>query len=539
MKNIMKYLGLPVLAIGLLWSCEDLDVPITTQLTPEVFPQNSTQFIQTAGPVYISFRDQFSFNWWWAQSLSTDEAILPARGGNWLDNRNYLCMHFHDWTPDNSGGIWGWASTVIGKSNQAISILETAMPVGTEKSTLIAELKTMRAISYFAMMDAYGAVPLDTLYGDFSSHAKSTRVEVFNFIEKELKKAIPNLNPASGITTYGRPNKQTANALLAKMYINAEVYTGTQRNNDCIAACDEVIKSGLYAIEGRSTYLQMFYPNNGPQMKEFIFAVPYDPAVAGGGLMYHARYDVPRSMRARFGLPFTPSAPRSTLPEFYAHFESDVNDIRNKQWLTGKQYLADGVTPIKVTTTKKGYDEYYTGSDGGAAYTYELELTKAITYRGSLANVKGLDLGNDEIAWNIGYRNIKFYPDASSTSRNQNNDVPFLRYSDVLLMKAEAILRGGAATLGDTPLSLVNSIRSNRTTSTPWTAVTLEDLYKERSREFAWEGWHRNDMIRFGKFEGQWGFKTDTDVKRRVFPIPTSALVLNPALKQNPDYVTN
>jgi hypothetical protein len=283
----------------------------------------------------------------------------------------------------------------------------------------------------------------------------------------------------------------------------------------------------------------MFYPNNGPQMKEFIFAVPYDPAVAGGGLMYHARYDVPRSMRTRFGLPFTPSAPRSTLPEFYAHFESDANDIRNKQWLTGKQYLADGVTPIKVTTTKKGYDEYYTGSDGGAAYTYELELTKEIKYRGSIANVKGLDLGNDEIAWNIGYRNIKFYPDASSTSRNQNNDVPFLRYSDVILMKAEAILRGGAATLGDTPLSLVNSIRSNRTTSTPWAAVTLEDLYKERSREFAWEGWHRNDMIRFGKFEGQWGFKTEANIKYRVFPIPTSALVLNPALKQNPDYVTN
>jgi hypothetical protein len=71
MKKIIKYLGLPVVAIGLLWSCEDLDVPITTQLTPEVFPQNSTQFIQTAGPVYIAFRDQFSFNWWWAQEEET------------------------------------------------------------------------------------------------------------------------------------------------------------------------------------------------------------------------------------------------------------------------------------------------------------------------------------------------------------------------------------------------------------------------------------------------------------------------------------
>ncbi|AOZ99754.1 MULTISPECIES: RagB/SusD family nutrient uptake outer membrane protein [Flavobacterium] len=537
MKKIMKYLGLPILAMGLFGSCENLDVPITTQLTPDVFPQNSTQFIQTAGPVYVAFRGDFSFSWWWTQSLSTDEAILPARGGNWFDNRNYIAMHFHDWTVDNGivGSLWNWSSGVIGRSNQAISILEQAMPAGTEKSTLIAELKTMRAISYFIMMDNFGEVPLDTVYGDFSSKPKSTRVEVFNFVEKELKEAIPNLNPASGVATYGRPNRQTANALLAKMYLNAQVYTGTQRYNDCIAACDQVIGSGLYNIEPRATYLQMFYPNNGPQMKEFIFAVPYDPAVGGGGLMYHARYDVPRSMRAKFALPFTPSAPRSTLPEFYTHFENDANDIRNKQWLTGLQYNNNG-TPLTVTTTKKGYDQFYTGSDGGDPYTYQVDLTPNIVLRQS---VPLTDLGNDEIAWNMGYRNIKFYPDASSTSRNQNNDVPFLRYSDILLMKAEAILRGGAATLGDTPLSLVNTIRSNRSTSTAWTSVTLEDLYKERSREFAWEAWHRNDMIRFGKFEGQWGFKTDSDVKRRVFPIPTNALVLNPALVQNPDYINN
>ena len=541
MKKMLKYIGLPIAIVGLLWSCEDIDVPIKTQLTPDVFPQNSTQFIQATGPVYAAFRGEFSFAWWWSQSLTTDEAIMPARGGNWYDNRNYIAMHYHDWTADNGiiGSLWDWSSKVIGISNQAISILDKTMPEGSEKSTMLSELKTMRAISYFMLMDSYGSVPLDTVYGDFSSRAKSDRKVVFEFIEKELKKAIPNLNPASGITTYGRPNKQTANALLAKMYLNAEVYTGTQRYNDCVAACDEVINSGLYTVEARASYLQMFYPNNGPQMKEFIFAVPYDPSavtVGFNGQMYHARYDVPRSLRARFGLPFTPSAPRSTLPEFYANFENDANDIRNGQWLTGLQYMADGVTPVMVTTTKKGYDQFYTGTDGGAAYTYQVNLTPNIVLR---QNTTLFDCGNDEIAWNMGYRNIKFYPDATSTSRNQNNDVPFLRYSDVLLMKAEAILRGGNATLGHTALSLVNMIRSNRTTSAAWTSVTLEDLYKERAREFVGEAWRRNDMIRFGKFEGQWGFKTDTDVKRRVFPIPTTALVLNPALVQNPDYVNN
>lgn len=537
MKKILKYLGLPVLMAGLVWSCDDLDVPITTQLTPEVFPQNSTQYIQTTGPVYAAFRGEFSFAWWWSQSLTTDEAILPARGGNWFDNRNYIAMHYHDWNADNGiiGSLWDWSSKVIGTSNQAISILRQTMPEGAEKKTLISELKTMRAISYFMLMDSYGDVPLDTLYGDFSSHTKTARKDVFNFIEKELKSAVPNLNPASGVATYGRPNKQTANAMLAKLYLNANVYTGTQRYTDCIAACDEVINSGLYAVEPRATYLQMFYPTNGPAMKEFIFAVPYDPAavtVGYNGQMYHARYDVPRSERAKFGLSFTPSAPRSTLPEFYANFD-DPNDIRNKQWLTGLQYLNDGVTPVMVTTTKKGYDQFYTGSDGGASYTYQVNLTPNIVPRQSEAL---FDLGNDEIAWNMGYRNIKFYPDATSTNRNQKNDVPFLRYSDVLLMKAESILRGGTVTLGQSADALVNMVRSNRTTSAALTGVTLEDLYKERSREFAWEAWHRNDMIRFGKYEGSWGYKTNTDLYRRVFPIPTNAMVLNPALTQNDGY---
>ncbi|RYJ37372.1 RagB/SusD domain-containing protein [Flavobacterium anhuiense] len=537
MKKILKYLGLPVLMAGLVWSCSDLDVPITTQLTPDVFPQNSTQYVQATGPVYVAFRGEFSFAWWWAQSLSTDESILPARGGNWFDNRNYIAMHYHDWNADNGiiGSLWDWTSKVIGTCNQTISILRQTMPEGTEKKTLISEIKTMRAISYFMLMDSYGDVPLDTLYGDFTAHAKTPRKEVFNFIEKELKSAVPNLNPASGVSTYGRPNKQTANAMLAKLYLNAEIYSGTSRYTDCIAACDEVINSGLYAVEPRATYLQMFYPTNGPQMKEFIFAVPYDPAavtVGYNGQMYHARYDVPRSERAKFGLSFTPSAPRSTLPEFYAYF-NDPNDIRNKQWLTGLQYMNDGVTPVMVTTTKKGYDQFYTGSDGGASYTYQVNLTPNIIPRQSEAL---FDLGNDEIAWNMGYRNIKFYPDATSTNRNQKNDVPFLRYSDVLLMKAESILRGGAVTLGQSADALVNMVRSNRTTSAPVSGVTLEELYKERSREFAWEAWHRNDMIRFGKYEGSWGYKTNTDVYRRVFPIPTNAMVLNPALIQNDGY---
>lgn len=537
MKKILNKLLISGMLIGSLASCHKIDVPIKTELTPEVFPQNSSQFIQATGPAYAALRGNYSLDYWFMQSLSTDEAILPARGGNWYDNQNYINLHKHDWTKDhgNTNGTWYWLSVVIGTTNQAMSILDKTMPDDASKQTTMAELKMVRSIAYFMMMDLYGNVPIITTYGDFEPKANATRKEVFDFIESEVKASLPHLSAASGTATYGRANKYTAHALLAKMYLNAEVYTGTQRYNDCIAACDSVINSGLYAIEPRSSYLKMFYPNNGPSMKEFIFAIPYDPSFVAlpgtNGFMYHARYDVPRSMRNRFTLPFTPSSARSTLPEFYAYF-NDPNDIRNQQWLTGPQVNYNGM-PVNVTTTKKGYDQFYTGADGSTSYTYQVTLTPNIELRQS---VSAFDLGNDEIAWNMGYRNIKFYPDSISTSRNQSNDVPFLRYSDIILMKAEAILRGGTATMGHTPVSLVNMVRSNRTTSAPLTAVTLEDLYAERNREFTWETWHRNDMIRFGKYEGSWGYKTDASPHKRIFPIPTSAMALNPALVQNPGY---
>ncbi|MFY7889658.1 MAG: RagB/SusD family nutrient uptake outer membrane protein [Spirosomataceae bacterium] len=537
MKKITTYISLALL--GIMSSCHEVDVPITTALTPDIFPQNTNQFIQASGPPYAALRGNFSLDYWFMQSESTDESIMPARGGNWFDNQNYRHLTYHSWNKDHglTNSTWSWLSTVIGTTNQALSILDQTIPAGTAtKATNLAELKMVRAIAYFMMMDLYGNIPIYTDYGDFSPKANTPRAQVFDFIEKEIKAALPDLSTDVNTTTYGRATKYTAYALLAKMYLNAEVYTGTARLKDCIEACDNVIASGKYAIEGRSTYLQMFYPNNGPQMKEFIFAFPYDPAAASmpgtNGFMYHARYDVPRSETKKFSLPFTPSAPRSTLPEYYAHF-NDANDIRNKQWLTGLQFMNDGVTPVTVTTTKKGYDQFYTGSDGSAAYTYQVNLTPKIELRQDVAT---FDAGNDEISWNMGYRNVKFLPDATSTNRNQNNDVPFLRYSDILLMKAEAILRGGAATNGETALSLMNQLRANRTTSPALTSVTLADIYAERCREFAWESWHRNDMIRFGKFEDVYGFKTNTDPTRRIFPIPTSAMVLNPALKQNPGY---
>jgi hypothetical protein len=405
-------------------------------------------------------------------------------------------------------------------------------------------------------MDLWGNIPLDTVYGSRELRTNTPRAQVFSYIESELKSAIPFLTPVGGGAMYGKPNRYVAYSILAKMYMNANVYTGTPRWNEAIVACDSIINAGggsLYGFQPRTSYLQMFYPNNGPSMKEFIFAIPYDAATSGGW-QFHARYDLNRNLGIRYlysgSTPGTnvnpvmnlttgnglvnvrPSGPRMTLPEYFAYF-NDPNDVRNGQWLSGKQYWPDG-SPIRVSTTKRGYDQFYTGSDGGAPYIYELELSSNFSLR---QNVLTFDCGNDEIAWNMGTRNIKFFPDASNRSnRNQNNDIPIFRYSDIILLKAEAILRGGAPTLGHTALSLVNSLRSNRTTSAAWTSVTLENIYAERAREMAWECWRRNDMIRFGRFEDSYGLKTDANPNKRIFPIPNVAFQTNPKLVQNPGY---
>jgi hypothetical protein len=407
------------------------------------------------------------------------------------------------------------------------------------------------------MMDMFGNVPLDTVYGNTELRTNTLRKDVFTYVESELKAAIPDLKTASGTATYGKPTRDMAYSLLAKMYLNAEVYTGTAKYNECIAACDSVINAGggtQYALESRATYFNMFAPTNGPSFKEFIFAIPYDPSTSNG-YNFYARYDLNRNLGVKYRYSGStagtnvdpvmngttgnglinnkPSGPRCTTDEFYAYF-NDPNDIRNNQWLTGLQYWSTG-NPIIVKTSNLGYNQFYSGGDPGGSYTYHLNLSPLGNT--SRLGATSYDVGKDELAWNTGYRNIKFLPDPNSINRNQNNDVPVFRFSDIILMKAEAIQRGGTATLGHTALSLINMLRAVRTTSAPLVSITLDDIYSERCREMSWECWHRNDMIRFGKYENSWGLgKTNTDTYRRLFPIPTSAIATNNKLVQNTGY---
>jgi len=531
MKNLIHITAGAVLSLAALTSCHKLDLDVATKLTPETFPQTQQHYIQLTGQVYVQLRQGISTDYFFMQSLSTDEAIMPGRGGNWYDSGTYEQHHKHTWTQDNGhvGSGWGWLSSTISKANQSLFLLKDA-PETPAKVTALAELRATRALALFMMMDLWGNIPVVTTFGQTEAPEQKTRAQVFAFLETELKEIIPNLSTVVGVSTYGRPTRYTAHAILAKMYLNAQVYTGTPRYDDAVAQCDAIINAPgtPYALE--SDFRKMFFIDNGPQIKEFIFAIPFNPSFTSGNFL-PARYSLPRSLRQKYSLNHTPSAPMSTLPEYYANF-NDPNDKRNNQWIKGPQFYYDG-TPVTVETTNKGYDQFYNGPEPAKKIVYQVDITPTVTLRDAS---RPFDAGNDEVAWNMGYRNNKFYCDSTSANRNQNNDFPVFRYADILLMKAESILRGATATNGQTALTLVNQLRAVRTTSTPWAAVTLEDLYKERCREFSWECWHRNDMIRFGKYEGTWGFKTNSDVRRRLMPIPAGARLLNPKLKQNDGY---
>lgn len=506
--------------------CTKLDITPKSALTPANFPTTPAQYVAATGPIYTSFRGAPGRQYWLLQNLSTDENVLVARGGNWLDGGTYSTVNLHTVTPDNSmtETCWSGGYGTISLCNQVLSLF-SATPESDAKKQTVAEIKTMRALSYFYLMDLFGNVPISKTFGDTTNLGTQPRAAVFAFIESELLAQIPDLSGTAGVTTYGRPTKGLAYAILAKMYLNAQYYIGTPRYQDAVTMCDNVVKTGQYALD--ADYLGMFKPSNGPGIKDFIFAIPYDGVQAQG--QYYSRWTLNPNLKDKYKMPYTPDGPMYTYKGYYALF-NDANDIRKKQYLTGKQYNNDG-TPINITTTNIGLDASYSGPNPNAVVVHQLEFTPDIVWK----NNATFDIGNDELANEEGYRNNKFYPDSLNTDRNQGNDVPMFRYADVLLEKAEAILRGATATSGDSPLSLVNQVRA-RAKASAMTAVTLQDVLDERGRELAMEMWRRNDLIRYGQFEKAWGIKTDADPNKRIFPIPRPEMQLNPKLVQNPGY---
>ncbi|WP_321438200.1 RagB/SusD family nutrient uptake outer membrane protein [uncultured Bacteroides sp.] len=558
-KNIKKWL--PVLALALTTTgCSNLDVDVKSQYTDANFPSTAADMASVCGPVYTVFKVDLGRWFWLEQTLPTDECMFATNGNNWWDNGSYVTLSLHNWATDNgqSWTVWNDLFSAISTTNQVLSILNAA-PDTDQKTRAIAEVRAMRALYYFWAMDNFGALPIVTAFGQ-DTPQRSPRPEVAQFIESELKDCMGSLTTEVSSSTYAKPTKYMAEALLAKLYLNWAVYTTSDVSNytptaanshlnDVVTLCDDIIKAGKYNLS--DDWIGKFKDTNGSQIKDFIFAVPYnwstDNTDLGGGLT-HFRFWGNARMASTFNLKKTPSGPVRALSAFVDKYNLP-NDVRNKIWRGGIQYNEGTTTQFYVKTTKKGYDNYYTGTDGGDTYNWPFELSKELVLRGAdqsdyATRVSKSDLGDDERGKAMGWRNVKFYPSAESTTNFASNDFPIFRYADVLMMKAEAILRGATATNGETAASLVSQIRTCAGAPTV-TTIDLDGLLDERAREFSDENWRRNDLIRFGKFENDWTIidqprsgKANFDKYRRIFPIPYAIVQQNASIgwTQNPGY---
>ncbi|OWK70859.1 RagB/SusD family nutrient uptake outer membrane protein [Pedobacter sp. AJM] len=511
-------------------SCSKLDVDVESQYVKDNFPVTNSDYAALFGTMYSNLSSQYGVPYWRMQELSTDAAILPARDGNFDDGGQYRQLHYHTWTIDhpNVRDIWQWGFGGINNCNRLINLTNESVVSAASKTASLAEVKAMRALYYYFMMDLYGNIPIIDTFPVSTLPGNQSREKVFEFIEKELLAVVAQLpvkDNNNRVVVYGRPTQAMVYALLEKMYLNAEVYTGKARYNDAVTMADQILKNNNYALDAK--YSDIFDVNNGPQVNETIFAIPYDQQIPGNQM---TRFGFYPALAAAYGINVGFSISMSTTPEYYKRFNL-TNDIRNSFWLIGKQYAPDAnrkpdlSKPIFVAGT-----------------TTQIEITPDLILKPG----KPMDLGNTVADQAKGVRSVKYWPDVNAiqATRLNGNDMPVLRLADVMLMKAEAILRGATATTVNgelqTPLLLVNKIRS-RAGASAATDVTLSTLLDERAREFSWEAWRRNDLIRFGQFETEYPLPNDVlfmnkDITRRIYPIPANELKLNTNLKQNPGY---
>jgi hypothetical protein len=514
-------------------SCTKLDVKVESQYVKDNFPTTDADYAALYGTMYSNLSSQFGVPYFRMQEMSTDAAILPARDGNFDDGGQYRQLHYHTWTFDhpNVKSVWEWGFGGINNCNRLISVTNASSVSDVKKASGVTEIKTMRALYYFLMMDLYGNIPIIDKFPVEAGALPGTtsRDKVFEFIEKELLAVIPNLPQKTGANQtllYGKPTRGMAFALLAKMYLNAQVYTGKPRYTDAVAMADSVMKNTTYQLDAK--YSAIFDVNNGPQITETIFAVPYDQQIPGNQI---TRFGFYPALAAAYGIPGVGfSISMSTTPEYYNRFVLN-NDIRKSFWLVGPQFAPDANR--KPDKTKPVYI---------AGTTTQIVLTPDLILKPG----KPMDVGNTVADQAKGIRSVKYWPDVNAiqATRLNGNDMPFLRLADVMLMKAEAILRGASPTAVNgemqTPLFLVNKIRA-RAGADAATNVDLDVLLDERARELSWEAWRRNDLIRYGLFEKEYPLQNDIlsmnkDVNRRLYPIPATELQLNSNLKQNPGY---
>jgi len=491
-------------------SCTELDEEFRSELD-----QNSSASITPAQLLVSAYNSLYGpvthqGDLWSASEISSDEAIAPTRGPDWDDNGLWRALHLQSWNADHQF-LSNAFTNLLAAQFAASNVLQF-----NPSAQQAAEARFIRALSMYYVMDGWDQVP----YREDLSNYKILPVtlkgnEVSDFVIAELTEIMGTL-PATGPAYTA--NQNAARALMMKIYLNKGVYANrtaptfpAEDMNQVITLADQIIGSGNYSLTPR--YFDNFTPDNHLKSTENIFTL-YNQNGDRGGNVAASTFSISHyNMNPGGWNGF------STLSEFYDKFEAsderrglyftypaslpNPGNRQNVGFLIGQQY---NLTTDAALNDRKG---------SPLIFTREVALRET----GNNLEVTGI-------------RPLKYAYDYPHKDAQQDNDWVIFRLGDVLLMKAEALLQTNNAAAA---LVIVNQVRADRG-ATPLAAVDLDDLYDERGRELWWEGWRRQDQIRFGTWLQAWHDKPASTDAQRLFPIPNSQLAVNPNLTQNPGY---
>ena len=421
----------------------------------------------------------------------------------WGDNGLDQLTTTSNWTDNNKFFKYAYDRIyyTVPQATNLILIMKSDNVKYENKEQVVSELRFLRALSYYYLIDLFGKGVLvnDETFNTSTPLPEASRTELFTFVETELKDIEGKL-PAQN--SYARANKSAARMLLAKLYLNAEVYTGTPRYNDAATYVSKVISEGGYQLEGN--FRKNFSADNNTS-KEIIFPLIADAASS----------------------------------QSYGNTTYIVNGSISTDTMTPADFGAtDGWAGHRAT---KAWYGLFAGSAAG--------LQSSPDVRAKLFWSAGHNWEmNDYKTWTDGFPSYKFWnknSDGSGSATSfSSTDFPLFRLSDAYLIYAECAVRGAAGTSMGQAITYFNQVRT-RAGAPVVSVLSLDEVLNERGRELGLEGVRRQDLIRFGKFTGgsylwPWkgGVKNGAAISDnyKLFPIPSTALQANPNLTQNPGY---
>lgn len=450
----------------------------------------------------------------------TDEMMGPTRGTDWDDFGTWRKLHQHTWDASHARILEAWNDLNTGgfRATQALS-------VAGSNTQLAAEARFLRGFFTSYLVDLFGRVPVRQVTDGPEANPKVlSRVEATNFVIADLRYAFANLGASA---TPSVATREAAASMLAKMYLNRAVYTNDPASpagpftfaksdmDSVVYFANQVISSGKFALTAKGKYFDSFHWDNAARSKELIFTISNNATSQPGNVRsrYYMTLHYNQYVSAWNGF--------TTLADFYNSFEKTDERIGGNN---------PDLTPLTGLTT---------GFLVGQQYVVKPNTTTAVAATDRSGNplifTPNVSLGFATEAQGI--RVIKYLPQPGFVD-NPTNDAVFLRYGDVVLMKAEAILRGGTDPMGQTALAVVNGLRTTRGAST-LTTLDLNTMLAERGREMYWEGWRRSDQIRFEKFLAPVDQRATTSpATATLFPFPQQAIDSNPNLApQNAGYL--